>query len=447
VSVEEKDIIILGGGLCGLSAASVLGDRATVLERDDRPGGLVRTTSFNGYWFDHVLHLLYFSDLKTEDRIRHLLGDILAWCPPEAWVDTNDGIVRYPFQMHLGGLNQDVVIRCLSDLAKVTFNPLPQKPSNFEEMLLSTFGRGMCEAFLFPYNQKVWKRSLQTLAPSGFQWTITHPNFEQVLKGALLLEQEVSSYNAEGWYPRPPKDSPIRGMEVLSQALATQVSDLRLEHIVESIDLESRTVFTRHQGREVAFRYQDACCSTIPLPYLLTICRQTPHSLREASQKLVCNRVLTIAICIRGPRPEGRGHWRYYADSSLIFSRLVYMNAFDPNITPDDGWGLMAEITEPAEDRLHKTEAILERVCADIARAGALPADCQIVESHLLQVVDPAYVVFTVENGEVIEQARSFFLAQNVVPLGRYGRWEYSSMSQVLRDGFAWGENMNREVV
>lgn len=34
------------------------------------------------------------------------------------------------------------------------------------------------------------------------------------------------------------------------------------------------------------------------------------------------------------------------------------------------------------------------------------------------------------------------FKSYNVEPLGRYGKWEYSSMSQVLQDGFTWAEGM-----
>src|SRR5688572_17267558 len=97
---EEFDVVILGAGLTGLSAASILGDHAVVLERNERPGGLVRTDCFNGYWFDHVIHILHFQNKETEAKIKDLLGDCLAPCPPEAWVETAFGTTRFPFQMH-----------------------------------------------------------------------------------------------------------------------------------------------------------------------------------------------------------------------------------------------------------------------------------------------------------------------------------------------------------
>ena len=55
---EECDVLILGAGLGGLAAARALGSCALVLERELRPGGLVRSEEHNDYIFDHTLHIL-----------------------------------------------------------------------------------------------------------------------------------------------------------------------------------------------------------------------------------------------------------------------------------------------------------------------------------------------------------------------------------------------------
>src|SRR5262245_62354109 len=97
--VGKTDVVIVGSGVTGLAAAWVLGDRATVLERDARPGGLVRTEQFGDYWFDRVLHLLYFQDPDTEHHVRSLLGDALVPCTPVAWCVTTRGTKRCVFQL------------------------------------------------------------------------------------------------------------------------------------------------------------------------------------------------------------------------------------------------------------------------------------------------------------------------------------------------------------
>jgi protoporphyrinogen oxidase len=439
--LEEVDVLVLGAGLTGLAAGSVLGDRALVLEKEARPGGLVRTERFGDYWFDHVLHLLYFEDATTEARVRDLVGDALEPCTPEAWVETRAGTVRFPLQMHLGGLDPEAVVDCIGDLVAAASLPPEPPPSTYEEMLLRSFGRSFCDLFFFPYNRKMWKRPLAELAPSGFQWNITRPDLDGVLRGALAADRRFSAYNSRGWYPRPPRGASMRGMEVLARALAGRVPRLQLQSAVEAIDLETRTVTARQHGATESYRYRQACLSTLPLPFTVSCCRQAPEDLRAACRRLVRNRVLSAAFSVRGPRPEERGHWRYYADESLVFTRLVYPHVFDPGCVPEDGWAILAEITERAEEPAGEPGAILERARDDMRRAGALPPACEIVDAHLL-VVDPAYVVFSVENEAVIRAARDFLVRHGVTPLGRYGRWEYSSMAQVMRDGFVWAEGV-----
>ena len=422
-------MVVVGSGVTGLAAAWVLGDRATVLERDARPGGLVRTERFGDYWFDRVLHLLYFQDPDTEHHVRSLLGDVLAPCPPVAWCETSRGTTRFPFQMNLRGLDLEARLRCIRDLAEASFGGSAPRAASFEEHLRSTFGSSMCEIFLFPYNRKMWKRPLSALAPSGFTWNITHPDFEQVLRGAFEgeVEFEFKAYNSSGWYPRPPAGAAQRGMECLSAALASQTADLRCGCEVVAIHPERREVSYRRSGRIERIEYGDALLSTLPLPTLLTLCEGVPAGMHRARTRLASNRVLSLAISVRGPRPREQGHWRYYADESLIFTRLVFLHEFDPACAPDDGWPLLVEVTEPSERPRSDSNVLVARVTADLERAGALPEGSAIVDARVMSI-DPAYVVFGLEDRPLVEAAHRFLASRGITSLGRYGKWEYSSM-------------------
>ena len=432
--------MILGGGVAGLAAGSVLGDRAVVLERELRPGGLVRSECFDGWWFDRVLHLLHTQDPAVERRL-HELVPVLSPCPPDAWVHTEGGVVRYPFQMHLHGLPTELVARCLRDLAAATFGAR-QDAAHFEEMLLATFGEGMCEAFLFPYNQKVWKRPLSELAPSGFQWTITHPDFGEVLRGALEPDSEFASYNQNGWYPRPPAGAPLRGMEVLSSALAARVADLRLGTEVVGIHLARREVTVAREASTRVLRWRRACLTTLPMPLTVSLTADAPETLAADCRRLRRNRVRSVALSIRGPRPN-LGCWRYFSDPALVFNRLIFMHAFDPLTAPPEGWGLLAEITERGEDSPTPEAALLARVREDVARTGLLPTGCEVLACNTMEI-DPAYVVFSTESAGILERTRRYLESRGVFPLGRYGRWEYSSMAQVINDGWSIGEHLAR---
>lgn len=441
----QNDFVILGAGLTGLAAASTLGSRSIVIEKTDRPGGLVKSENYNGYWFDHVLHMLHFQKMKDlEAKIKKMLGDVMHPLFPEAWVETKEGIGRYPLQMHLSSLNPTAIVRILADLAATTFDKTQTPPSNFEEMLRKSFGNYFCELFMLPYNRKVWKRPLSELAPSGFQWNIDHPEFSQVLTGALTSHKEFKAYNSNGWYPRPEPNAQLRGMEVLSKELAKEADQILLEHEVVKVQLKNRIVVVKHGNELKQFQFNEFCLSTIPLPVLLKLTSDLPSKYKSAFDSLSYNRVITVMLSIEGPRPENRGHWRYYGQEDLCFTRLIYMHNFDPLTAPQNGWGLMTEITEPDELPLRSNKDIMAKVITDVKKANALPDDCQVIDSNLL-VVSPAYVVFTDESKKLVEELQSFYESHGVKLLGRYGKWEYSSMAQVMRDGYGWADSVLNE--
>jgi protoporphyrinogen oxidase len=432
---QRTEFLVLGGGLAGLTAAGALDAPSVVLERGDRPGGLARTERDGDYWFDHSVHLLHFADPTVEAMVRGLLGDSLASCPPEARVVTRAGETKYPIQFHLGQLDAEVAIDCLLDVARAGTVPTTIS-RDFGEWLLSSFGNALCDLFFFPYNRKLYKHPLETLAPVGFQWNIARPDLRSALRGALG-GAAGTPYNARGWYPRPPVDAPQRGIESLASALAQRVRDLRLGHQVTRVDLRRREVTVSRGGAVESFRFETACCATLPLDRLVALCPDVPDDIRRDCDRFRHARVLSVAVHLRGtPRDDGV-HWRYFPEEGLVFHRLVYPRSFDPLLSPRDGWSVVAEITE-AGDSLQATEReLVERTVRGLHAVGEIPPDAQIVGTRVIRL-DAGYVVFGLRDEPVVERVRAFFEERGVWTVGRYARWEYSSMAQVMGDALQW---------
>ena len=437
---EETPFLVLGGGIAGLGTAAALQRDAIVLEKESRPGGLVRTEHRHGYWFDRALHVLHVSDPTIEEWIRQLAGAHLAPLQPEAWVETLAGTTRYPVQMHLAPLAEDVVSRCLHDLAELRHQRFAEPPANYHEWLRRMFGRTLCEIFFLPYNRKTWRRRSMVWPRRVSSGTSPPRIFEMVLRGALNPEASYRAYNSQAYYPQPPAEARCRGMEVFSRALAARCRDVRCRCRVVRLDVGRREVTFEHGGQTSRLRFGCKCIATLPLPTVIRRCAHAPQTLRRAVRHLRYNRVYSLAFRIRGPRPRERGHWRYYADESLLFTRLIHMHEFDPFSAPPDGWGLMAEVVLPAQ-RPVDTRELLAIARRDLERVAAIPPDCRIIGQHVLPT-EPAYVVFTPESRAIADEAMGFLRRHDIEPLGRYGRWEYSSMAQVLRDGLELAESL-----
>jgi protoporphyrinogen oxidase len=76
--VVQKDVVIIGAGPAGLTAAYELlkaGIRSTVLEKDNIVGGLSRTVCYKGYHFDVGGHRFFTKVKAVDDMWREVLKD------------------------------------------------------------------------------------------------------------------------------------------------------------------------------------------------------------------------------------------------------------------------------------------------------------------------------------------------------------------------------------
>src|SRR5579864_5985281 len=169
--MHDVDILIAGAGPTGLGAAWRL-DALNypdwlVCEASDEAGGLAGSVvDSDGFTWDlggHVQfsHYQYFDDLMDD-----LLGDD-GWLyhQRESWVWSRDRFVPYPFQLNLHRLPDGDQRACLRGLLSVASRSHggSAPPSNFAEWIRSSFGDGIGDVFLRPYNWKVWAYPLESL--------------------------------------------------------------------------------------------------------------------------------------------------------------------------------------------------------------------------------------------------------------------------------------------
>ena len=66
----------------------------------------------------------------------------------------NGKLVQYPFENDLSKIGMEKAKYCLDNFLD---NPYKNPPANnMLEFFLKTFGRGITELYLHPYNEKIW---------------------------------------------------------------------------------------------------------------------------------------------------------------------------------------------------------------------------------------------------------------------------------------------------
>jgi protoporphyrinogen oxidase len=425
---EHAPVVILGGGLTGLSAAYHLGPiPGVVLERATEVGGLCRTHEEDGFSFDCTGHLLHLRDSGIRGLVERLLPDTFARHERRALIFSKGVYTAYPFQANLHGLPQEVVRECLNGFVE----SLVQRESrgepdfsrwSFRQWAEATFGAGIAKHFMIPYNSKLWRIDLDEIECGWVSWSIPRPTLDEVLQGALGSTVRGLGYNPTFLYPRQ------GGIRVLPEAFAARCSDIRTGSTVLSIDVGQRTV-TLTDGTTIGY---EALISTLPLDRFIAAATGLPDDLPPAGRKLRAVRVLNISLGIDRPSPS-RAHWIYFPEPEFSFYRAGFPGNLSPSVVPRGCASLYVERSLGPGETFDADEEVA-RAIEGLKRAGIIWNGDRIVYRRV-SVLDPAYVIYDRFRARhvpgLIERLREF----DVHSAGRFGAWEYSSMEDAIRAG------------
>ena len=152
--METHSTLIVGAGLTGLSCAYHLGGDYLLVERENEPGGMVRTRERHpGFLCDHTGHWLHLRSDQMKGLVQKLLPGELVEHERKAVIHLGGILTPYPFQANTYGLPREIVLECLLGLLKARhpedfgLQPPAEAPRNFREWLVRHFGEGIAQPF------------------------------------------------------------------------------------------------------------------------------------------------------------------------------------------------------------------------------------------------------------------------------------------------------------
>lgn len=419
-------VLILGAGLAGLSAGRLLAESGRpyrILEREDRVGGLCRSIRRDGYVFDLTGHLLH---LRT-DGIRALLEPMIrdSFIPiaRKSFVFSHGTFTDYPFQANTHGLPAEVIRDCLLGFIAVHGKAPGRNDSfSFREWILRTFGTGIAQHFMIPFNEKIWCTDLETLSSDWVSWSIPQPSLEDVVAGAVGLTNRRMGYNAKFFYPR------AGGIDHLPNYLAGPVTEIDLGSTVEGIDLEKHAV-TLRGGR--VLEYESLVC-TLPLDRVLTLARGVPEEIRRIGKRFRSVQVINLNLGVERESIHP-AHWIYFPEKEIPFYRVGFPGNFTAQAVPRGCSSIYIEFSLPS-GAVFNREEMFTAAREGLMRCGVLRKDDRIPVQEWV-VIDPAYVLHDPFRRENLPRIFQFLEGESVFCAGRFGRWGYGSMEDAIREG------------
>ncbi len=425
----RTNTVIVGGGLAGLSCAHELGERFTLLEAEERLGGLCRTDLVAGFSFDWTGHWLHARDPEMRALIegRWLAGNLLT-VERRALIYSQGTWTRFPYQIHTHGLPAATIAECLVEFVKATEGeegrPLRERALRHAgEFIERHLGKGFARHFLNPYNEKLFTIPVAELSPEWGGRFIPRPSLEEVVRGALGIQAGGAGYNATFWYPKEGGiESLVRGLIADVRALPGQ---LRTSARLEGLDL-ARKRLRLQSGEELTY---DQLVLTLPLSSLARVLADPPAEVQRALSLL---RAVSVTVVEIGADDTGgeRFHWAYFPERQYPFYRIGSPSEVHKALAPAGcrsfalefshrGPVNSSELIESSLTHLHAI-GLIDRARVRLARSRTIPT---------------AYVLFDQSYTEARKTVLAHLASHGVQVAGRYGRWEYSSMEDALLGG------------
>jgi protoporphyrinogen oxidase len=422
---------ILGGGLTGLTLAHILagrGEDVLVLEAEEAIGGLCRSRTGDGFCFDTGgSHIIFSRDSEVLGFMLSVLGENRAERKRNTKIFYKDRFVKYPFENGLSGLPREDLYLCLSEYIKTLIaaekGELPPVVS-FRDWIYTTFGAGIAECYLMPYNRKIWNYPPEQMSAHWVEGRVPRPPVEDIIRSAIGIETEGYTHQAVFSYPLH------GGIEALVRAIAEPVMDRvtcgfgasRIRRTPGGWEITDGTRTVR-AGKLI---------STIPLQNLLPALDGVPAAVREALGALRYNSVCSVFIGVRGEVPPIS--WLYVPmPETGLFNRVSFPSNFSTAVAPEGCSSVLAEITYNDGDPVTgmKDDEIIGHVISSLESMGLIRKDA-VVSSGIARHRF-AYVVYDLDYLKNIRTVRDYCREIGIDLVGRFAQFEYLNMDGCIR--------------
>jgi protoporphyrinogen oxidase len=419
--------------MSGLSCAYHLQSDYQLWEKSDEPGGLSRSIKQDGFVFDHTGHLLHLRDPYTLDLIPKLLGENIVKNERNAWIYSSGTYTRYPFQANTYGLPKRVIQECITGLVDAQLQALPPPapgPESMRSWVMRTFGAGFGKHFFFPYNEKLWTVSPDTLTAEWAAPFVPKPSVSEIIQGAFVDRTQQYGYNATFLYPR------VGGIQSLAFAFAKPLKNVRLRQEVKSIDLQRKQV-TSASGETVTY---EKLVTSLPLARFLAMAQPLPLEITETLKTLRWTSVYNLNLGIQKPRLTDK-HWIYFPEKKYRFYRVGFPMNFSDKMTPPGCSSMYIEMAyipgQPPDEKRAMKDCM-----KGLYECGLLERKDKIL-SQLVLHIPIAYVIFDKNRTPSTQRLLSYLESQGVQSIGRFGAWKYSYMEEAILEGKAAAEKID----
>lgn len=424
------NITILGGGLSAISLAFFLQNdeqinSIDILEKDEVPGGLCRSYQINNIFYDVGPHIIFSKDEEVLSLMNGLLGDNINKLRRSNRILYKQRFVQYPFENDLSKLPEEDIKYCVNAFLN---NPYEEYAAeSILQFFLKTFGEGITNTYLRPYNEKIWKFDPAFMDVQMVE-RIPKPPKEDILKSAA--GETIQGYLHQLFFTYPQTG----GIEALVNAFIGKLNSKVKIHVSQEVLAVSKC----DQGFKVNTRkgsfISDKVVSTIPANILCRIYQSNKsEELLHAAQNLKYNSIMIAIVNVKPDKAKDNFAFMI-ADKNIKFHRLSKIDFLGDRYHENGSTTYMLEITYRKGDLndLATDDQILKCIFEGLEDIGFIEGKEDINFTDLKRF-EYAYVIYDMNHRKNMDTMKNYFNNEGIYLNGRFGTFEYLNMDAIIR--------------
>lgn len=462
--VSDKQVVIIGGGPAGLTAAYELTKfnlRSIILEKQDKVGGLARTENYKGFHFDMGGHRFFTKVEEVNKMWREILGDDFLRRPRLSRIYCGKKFFYYPLKPlnALKGLGffQGIFVM----LSYVRWQLFPyRREETFEQWVTNRFGKRLFLTFFKDYAEKVWGIPCSELKA---EWAAQRIN-GLCMKTALLNmflkpKKKIRTLIDEFHYPRL---GPGMMWNKVKEQVEKRGGTVRMKTEVVKIYRKGErvdSVVVSCNGYQEIIQGTDFISSMPVTEFIKKLEPPPPAAVLKAAEKLRYRDLLIVCLIVNKPQlfPD---NWVYVHDPEVKVGRIQNFKNWSPDMVPDPtktSLGMEYFCTEGDGLWSLPDGDLIELGKREVDRIGL--ASYADIEDGCVVRVPESYPLYDSNYRDCLAVIREFVAGlENFQTIGRNGLHRYNNQDHAMLTGMLavhdlvlgeqndlWSVNTNQE--